>query len=94
MALALHARRARENWKKAVRLQKDAVKTTARERDHRRQADANVQELETKVKSLEEKEAQLEKWQERKPYIQHYLDLLPRMARYDMTCFLTSIEIG
>ncbi|KAK6396764.1 hypothetical protein LTR65_008662 [Meristemomyces frigidus] len=53
----------------------------SKERKHRRQTQAEVLELRARVEDLGKGEAQLKKWELRKPLINHYLGAVGEMAR-------------
>ena len=83
MALSHYARQARKHWKTA--LQKQATMETAcsNERKARRQVQTELLELNNRIERLEKSEAQLKKWEARKPAINHYMSVVGEMAKYD-----------
>ena len=53
----------------------------SKERKQRRQVQSEVLEAKKRIETLEKSEAKLKKWEDRKHSINHYLDLVGKMAR-------------
>lgn len=53
----------------------------SKERKQRRQVQAEVLSLRARVGDVEAKDAQLQKWEARRPLINHYLGVVAKMAR-------------
>lgn len=67
MALGHYARQARKHWKASSKRASALDSDCSEERELRRQVEAKCQTLQDRVKSLEQAEARLAKWEHRKP---------------------------
>ncbi|KAK5127574.1 hypothetical protein LTR85_006914 [Meristemomyces frigidus] len=81
MNLARYALRMSGRWHSARQKQQAMEAAYSKERKQRRQIQAEVLELRTRVEELEKGETQLKKWEARKPLINHYLGAVGEMAR-------------
>jgi hypothetical protein len=82
VALSHHAQQARIYWKIAQRKLLATEKAYSQECKLRVQAQADVEELRLRNENLEKSDAELKKWELRKPQIYHYMDQVGQMARY------------
>lgn len=84
MALARFAQQVQRRWKDAEQARAASEQKFSKERKQRKDAqqqlkDAHASATET-TESLQAAEAQLKKWKDRQPYINHYLGLVKTLS--------------
>jgi uncharacterized protein YlxW (UPF0749 family) len=80
MSLIRYAQKTSVRWKRAQYRQDVLLANQSKERKQRRQAQAELQDLQAKVTELEVRDAKLRKWESRSPMITKYLGNIKDMA--------------
>jgi Skp family chaperone for outer membrane proteins len=81
MALCHYGRQVRKHWKAALQKQAIADAALSKERKIRKKLQSEQAELQKKIETLQKAEAQLKKWEDRKPIISHYMDAFCEMSK-------------
>ncbi|KAI6879155.1 hypothetical protein KC360_g8154 [Hortaea werneckii] len=81
MNISRYAIRVTKHWKSSAAKQRAMEAAYGKERKQRRQIQNEVLDLKSKIEELEKCEAQLAKWESRKPVINHYLGIVGDMAK-------------
>ena len=81
MNLARYAQQVTRYWKGSQHRQQAIEAAYSRERKQRRQVQSELLDLKARIETLEKGEAQLKKWEARKPVINHYLSVVGEMAK-------------
>lgn len=86
MALAQFSQKVHRRWNEAEQKRAAAEQGHAKERKHRKQLQTEMKRLEKQISTSREEsekaEAQLKKWRDRQPIINHYLGVVKTMAEY------------
>jgi uncharacterized protein YlxW (UPF0749 family) len=82
MALCHYGRQVRKHWKAALKEQSAANAALSNERKARKRLQSEQFELQTRVAALQKMKAQVKKWEDRKPIINHYMKAFPEMAKF------------
>lgn len=86
MALARFAQKVQRRRKDAEQARKAAEQSSSEERKQRKHAQQRLKDAvagaDESAGSLQKAEAQLKKWKDRQPYINHYLGLVKTMSEY------------
>lgn len=69
MALVNYSLEVRKRWMTAQNRQSAMESACSKERKYRRQLQSELQPLQQRIESLEEREAEWKKWEERRPMI-------------------------
>lgn len=81
MSMSRYALQVTRRWKESQAKQHAMEAAYSKERKQRRQIQAEVLDQKSRLDELEKLEAQLRKWEKRKPLINHYLGLVGEMAK-------------
>ena len=81
MALCHYGRQVRKHWKAALQKQATSEAALSKERKIRKKLQSEQAELQKKIESLQKAEAQLKKWEDRKPVINHYMNAFTEMTK-------------
>lgn len=81
MALCNYSRGVRNHWKAAQRKLSASEAALSKERKTRKRQQSEQAELQKKVEVLQKAEAQLKKWEDRKPVINHYMNAFTEIAK-------------
>ncbi|EMC97119.1 hypothetical protein BAUCODRAFT_67851 [Baudoinia panamericana UAMH 10762] len=78
--IARYAQGVTKHWRRAERHQRAMQSAYTKERQQRRETEQQVLVLEARVEKLAKLEAKLQKWEARKPAINHYLAVVTYMS--------------
>ena len=82
MALCHYGRQVRKHWKAALQEQSATNAALSKERKARKRLQSEQVELQNRVAVLQKMEAEVKKWEDRKPVINHYMKAFPEMTKF------------
>lgn len=82
MALCHYGRQVRKHCKAALQEQSATIVTLSKEREARKRLQSEQVELQNRVAALQRMEAQVKKWEDRKPVINRYMKAFPVMTKF------------
>ena len=81
MNVARYAQRVTKCWKRSERQRNTTEAAYSKEHKQRRKLQDEMLGLKARIKALEVAEVKLQKWEARKPFINHYLQAVNDMSR-------------
>jgi len=96
MNVARYAQRVTKYWKSSERKRNATETAYSEEHKQRRKLQDEVLGLKARIEALEVAEVKLQKWEARKPFINHYLQAVNDMSRsvFSSACLLRSADIA